>query len=168
MRIRPYADADADRLVEILRMNVPRYFAAGDEESFRQYLRERNWAKHFVYLSDDLPSPAFGRGARGEGQIVGCASCYLKPPTTVGLAWMFFEPGQVGRAAIRPLLDEYLSFVARELRLPPSATLILSTIPRIARFLRRYGFVVRETVKDGYGPGYDKVAMEATTKDGLV
>jgi [ribosomal protein S18]-alanine N-acetyltransferase len=145
--MRPYSNADGDRLVEILRMNVPKYFSAGDVLDFERYLREQQWAKHYVYLGSD----------RG---VVGCASCYVKAPGVVGLAWMFFEPFQVGPAALRRMLEEYISRVLREFCPGENATLVLNTIPRTAKFMRRLGFSTVETIKDGYSPGYDKVSME--------
>jgi [ribosomal protein S18]-alanine N-acetyltransferase len=145
--MRPYSNADRDRLVEILRMNVPKYFSAGDVLDFERYLREQQWARHYVYLDSD----------RG---VVGCASCYVKRSGVVGLSWMFFEPLQVGPAALRRMLEEYFFHVARELCPEEDATLVLNTIPRTAKFMRRLGFSTVETIKDGYSPGYDKVLME--------
>jgi [ribosomal protein S18]-alanine N-acetyltransferase len=145
--MRPYSNADRDRLVEILRMNVPKYFSAGDVFDFERYLREQQWARHCVYLDLDR-------------RVVGCASCHVKAPGVVGLSWMFFEPFQVGPAALRRTLVEYFSRVAREFCPGEDVTLVLNTIPRTAKLMRRFGFSTVETIKDGYSPGYDKVLME--------
>jgi [ribosomal protein S18]-alanine N-acetyltransferase len=144
---RPYSDADRNRLVEILRMNVPKYFSESDVLDFERYLHDRPWARHYVYLNLDC-------------RVVGCASCYAKAPGVVGLCWMFFEPLQVGPSALRRVLEEYFARVARELCPGENAALTLNTTPRTAKFMRRLGFSVIETIKDGYGPGYDKVSME--------
>jgi [ribosomal protein S18]-alanine N-acetyltransferase len=147
MELRPYSDTDRNRLIEILCLNVPKYFSCGDMLDFERYLHDEPWARHYVYLDSDR-------------RVVGCASCYVKAPGVVGLCWMFFEPLQVGPAALRRMLEEYLARVAEELCPGENATLALNTTSRTAKFMRRLGFSVVETVKDGYGPGYDKVSME--------
>jgi hypothetical protein len=128
-------------------MNVPKYFGAGDVLDFERYLHDQQWARHYVYLNSD-------------GRTVGCASCYVKAPAVVGLCWMFFEPFQVGPSALRRMLEEYLSRVARELCRDGDVTFTLNTTPRTAKFMRRLGFATVATIKDGYSPGYDKVSME--------
>jgi [ribosomal protein S18]-alanine N-acetyltransferase len=147
VELRPYTNADRDRLLEILRLNVPKYFSHDDVLDFEQYLHDKPWTKHYVYLNWDR-------------RIVGCASCYARAPGVVGLCWMFFEPFQVGPASLRPMLEEYCARVAGELCPGENATLALNTTPRTARFMRRLGFATIKTIKDGYAPGYDKVLME--------
>jgi [ribosomal protein S18]-alanine N-acetyltransferase len=147
VELRPYTNADRDRLIEILRLNVPKYFSHGDVLDFERYLHDKPWERHYVYLGPNR-------------RVVGCASCYLRTPGVVGLCWMFFEPFQVGPSALRRTLEEYFARVARELCPGEDATLALNTTPRTAKFMRRLGFATIATIKDGYGPGYDKVLME--------
>jgi [ribosomal protein S18]-alanine N-acetyltransferase len=147
VEVRPYADTDRQRLIEVLRTNVPKYFSETDVLDFERYLRDRLWARHYVYLGSDR-------------RVVGCASCYAKSPNVVGLSWMFFECLHVGPSALRRLLGEYFARVAQELCPGEDVTLALNTTPRTAKFMRRLGFSAVATIKNGYGPGYDKVSME--------
>jgi [ribosomal protein S18]-alanine N-acetyltransferase len=151
VELRPYTNADRDRLIEILRLNVPKYFSHGDVLDFERYLHDELWERHDVYLGSDR-------------RVVGCASCYLRAPSVVGLCWMFFEPFQVGPAALRPMLEEYFARAVRALCRGENATLALNTTPRTASLMRRLGFSTVETIKDGYSPGYDKVLMERRTR----
>jgi [ribosomal protein S18]-alanine N-acetyltransferase len=147
VELRHYSDADRSRLVEILCMNVPKYFSTGDVLDFERYLHDRPWARHYVYLGSDR-------------RIVGCASCYAKAPGVIGLSWTFFEPLGIGPSALRRILEEYFARAARELCPDENSTLVLNTTPRTAKFMRRLGFSAIASIKDGYGPGYDKVLME--------
>ena len=147
IELRPYSDADQQRLVEILRMNVPKYFCDNDVLDFEQYLHDKMWDRHWVFLDRNR-------------LVIGCASCYWRAPSVVGLSWMFFEPFRVGSRAIRPWMEEYFSIIVHDLCSDGNVTLALNTIPRVAKFMHRFGFNAVETIKDGYGPGYDKVYME--------
>jgi hypothetical protein len=148
MRTAAYSELYEDDLIAILRLNVPKYFSERDVADFQQYLNERNWNGHDVFVDPD----------RG---IVGCASFYVKSASVVGLAWMFFAPLQLGSRGLLPRLEEYLASVSVRVGASDSdLTFALNTTPRVARLLGRIGFVTIETVKDGYGPGYDKVKME--------
>ena len=53
-------------------------FQRTDVADFQQYLSERNWNGHDVFVDQD------------HG-VVGCASFYAKSVSVVGLAWMFFR-----------------------------------------------------------------------------
>ena len=81
---------------------------------------------------------------------------------------MFFAPLRLGSRGLLPKLEEYLASVSIRVAASDSElTFALNTTPRVEKLMRRIGFVTIETVKDGYGPGYDKVRMErAGTKRG--
>jgi hypothetical protein len=147
LRTREYRDADRSDLLHVLRLNVPRYFSEKDVLDFEQYLRDRPWHRHYVYLND-------------EDRIVGCASFWLKRRDIVNLCWMFFEPSQVGHRAIVSEFEAYLATVAGSFCPAANPTFVFNTTPRVARVMLRLGFAATETVKDGYGKGYDKVCLE--------
>jgi len=149
LRTREYRDTDRSDLLGILRLNVPKYFSEEDVLDFGQYLSNRQWVRNYVYLND-------------EDRVVGCASCWLKSPDTVGLCWMFFEPSQVGHGAIISELEAYLALVAGDLCPDANPTFVFNTTPRVARLMLRLGFVTTETVQDGYGKGYDKICLKRT------
>jgi hypothetical protein len=145
-----YSDIHKDRLIAILRQNVPKYFSECDIADFQQYLHEKKWDRHDVFVDQDH-------------DVVGCASYYIKSPTVLGLSWMFFAPLRIGHCQILPALEEYLASIRARNRISNSdLKFSLNTTPRVARVLSRIGFVLTETVKSGYGPGYDRVSMERT------
>jgi [ribosomal protein S18]-alanine N-acetyltransferase len=145
--IRKYRDSDRDALIAILKQNVPRYFAESDIPAFDEYLRKRQWDRCYVYLG-------------ATGRVIGCAGVYLKSPEVVGLSYALFEPSTVGSGAIRAELARYLTSATAKLRPSGKPTLVLNTTPRVARLMRRFGFVVTATVPAGYAEGYDMVHME--------
>jgi [ribosomal protein S18]-alanine N-acetyltransferase len=145
--IREYRESDSDSLIAVLKRNVPRYFAESDIPAFEQYLRERQWDRCYVYLN-------------ASGRVIGCAGFYLKSPAVVGLCYAVFEPSEVGSGAIRAELARYFSAASTELCPGDKPMLVLNTTPRVARLMKRFGFVVTATVPSGYAEGYDMVYME--------
>lgn len=145
--IREYRETDRDSLIAVLKRNVPRYFAESDIAAFEQYLRERQWDRCYVYLN-------------ANGRVIGCAGFYLKSPEVVGLCYAVFEPSEVGSGAIRAELARYLSAASTELCPGDKPTLTLNTTPRVARLMKRFGFVVTATMPGGYAEGYNMVCME--------
>jgi hypothetical protein len=150
IEIRECRDSDRDALIAVLKRNVPRYFAESDIPAFEQYLRERQWDRCYVYLN-------------ARGRVIGCAGFYLKSPEVVGLCYAVFEPAEVGSGAIRAELARYLAAASAELCPCGKPTLALNTTPRVARLMKRFGFVVTATVPAGYAEGYDMVYMERQT-----
>jgi len=147
-RTTDYSELHKDDLVAILRQNVPKYFSERDVADFQKYLSEGNWNGHDVFVAPDH-------------RVVGCASYYVKSASVVGLAWMFFAPLQLGSRRLLPQLEAYLASIRARIGVPNSdLTFVLNTTPRVAKLMGRIGFATIETVKDGYGPGYDKVRME--------
>jgi [ribosomal protein S18]-alanine N-acetyltransferase len=147
LRTREYQDTDRSELLAILRLNVPKYFSKKDVFDFERYLNNRQWDRHFVYLNND-------------DRVVGCASCWRRSPDTVSLSWMFCEPSQVGPGAIVSEFEAHLAAIARDLCPDADPTFVFNTTPRVARLMSRLGFVITETVRDGYGAGYSKVSLE--------
>jgi hypothetical protein len=146
MKTTPYSESYKDDLVAILRQNVPKYFSEQDVADFQKYLSDRNWNGHDVFLDSDR-------------RVVGCASYFVKSPSAVGLAWMFFAPSHIGSRRLLLELEQYIESVC--VRVGASdLTVALNTTPRVAKLMARIGFAPVKTVKDGYGPGYDKVWME--------
>jgi hypothetical protein len=143
-----YSEDHRDDLVAVLWQNVPKYFSAGDVADFQQYLSERKWDGHYVFVDQ-------------ADHVVGCASYYRKSASVVGLSWMFFAPGRIGHRRILPELEKYLASIFDRVGASHAElTYSLNTTPQVARVLHRIGFVTLETERDGYGSGYDKVTME--------
>jgi hypothetical protein len=143
-----YCEKYRDDLVAILRQNVPKYFSDADVADFEKYLSERNWVGHDVFIDTN------------DG-VIGCASYFRRSASVVGLAWMFFAPQRLGSRRLLPGLREYLTSVCdRAGTSDLELTLALNTTPRVAKLMSRLGFVTIGVIKDGYGPGYDKVNME--------
>jgi hypothetical protein len=148
MRTTEYSKKYRDDLVAILRQNVPKYFSESDVADFKKYLSERNWIEHDVFIDSN------------DG-VIGCASYYRRSASVVGLAWMFFAPQRLGSRRLLPGLKEYLTSVCVRVGLPDSElTLALNTTPRVAKLMSRIGFLTIDVIKNGYGPGYDRVNME--------
>ncbi|MGO8705248.1 MAG: hypothetical protein ACLQVA_15670 [Candidatus Brocadiia bacterium] len=148
MKSREYTKNDRDALVAVLRLNVPKYFSKKDVTDFQQHLCDRQWDGHIVFLGE-------------EDRVIGCASYYRKSSTGIRLSWMFFAPNVVGHHRIVPAFQEYLRTICARLNVRcSSVTFSLNTTPLVARLMSKIGFAVLETVKDGYGRGYDKVCME--------
>jgi len=147
MRTREYQHRDRFQLIQILKRNIPKYFSDNEIDDFEEYLDKEHWDYHNVYLNS-------------EDRVVGCAGFYLKSPGVIGLTWAFFEPGQLGGASARKVLERYLSTAARQICPNGNAALLLNTTPRVAKLMERFGFKVTSFEEGGYASRYDMVGME--------
>jgi hypothetical protein len=152
METTEYSEIHRNELVVILCQNVPKYFSERDVADFQKYLDEKNWDGHDVFIDRDQ-------------SIIGCGSYYIQSPSVIGLAWTFFAPSRIGHRKLLPALEDYLAGIRfRSGTADSELTFSLNTTPQVSKLLSRLGFSTTETVKDGYGPGYDKVRMEKRHK----
>jgi [ribosomal protein S18]-alanine N-acetyltransferase len=83
MNIRKYQATDRERIIELLRLNTPRYFSPKEETDLIQYLDYQ--ADHFFVLEVD-------------GTVLGCGGFNLtKDGAMAYLSWGFVDPQSQGK-----------------------------------------------------------------------
>jgi N-acetylglutamate synthase-like GNAT family acetyltransferase len=81
--IRPYHPFDKPALVEILKLNVPKYFDPQEIAEFEEYLKE--YANTYCTVEH-------------ENKIVGGTGYLLTDNNTIGhVRWIFFHPTSAGQ-----------------------------------------------------------------------
>lgn len=146
MNLRRYTLDDLESCLAIFDRNVPRYFDPSDREEFSAFLR----SVPGVYLV----------GSVQDRGVVACGGWYVREADPVaGLTWGMVDPSLQGKGLGRALLEERL----RQIREDGRARVIrLRTTQRVQGFFERAGFMKKETLADGFGPGLDRVDMELT------
>ena len=136
MLLRPYERADRAACLAVFDSNVPRFFAAHEREGFASFLDDlERFAVRYVVLVD------------GE-RIIACAGLGLRDGEA-RMCWGIVDGRRHGEGLGRLLLL---------LRLVRGAELGarragLDTIPSVATFFEREGFVITGGEDDHYGPG---------------
>ena len=145
MQIRSYAPGDRTACLDILRSNVPAYFAASDEVEFARFLDELR-AKFWVVDAD--------------GQIRACGglAAHYPEPDMATLCWgmvaLNFQRQGIGKA----LLEFRMRIVATQY--PAITRLRINTTQVVRAFYEHHGFAAVRVAPGGYGPGLDHVVMD--------
>lgn len=134
-------------LMEVFRSNLPEYFTLAEEETYRTFIteeiRKEGKTDYWTILLDTSPIGAGGLALNDEG-----LACVL----TWGMVDRRFHKKGYGKIFL-----EYRLAKARELY--PSLPIHCNTTPVSATFFAKYGFVEYDYLKDGWGPGADRVDM---------
>src|SRR6266851_1836153 len=142
MDLRPYMAADRDLCLGLLDSNTPRFFDPSVRREFEEFL-DRPHCPFFVIEHD--------------GAIVACGGYAIEQEKTAArLVW-----GIVRSDSHKLGLGRYLLlFRLREITKAGGVQIVhLDTSQHSAPFYEKQGFKIIRTVKDGYGPGLDRVEM---------
>ncbi len=141
--IRPYLIQDKDNLIELIRLNTPRYFAEAEVQDFAEYL-EVHLERYFVLES--------------EGKIVGSGGInYFPDEATARLSWDVIHPDVQGQGFGRELTLFRINEVKRN---PAIHTLVVRTSQLVYPFYEKMGFVLEKMVKDYWADGLDLYQMK--------
>ncbi|MEL6834298.1 MAG: GNAT family N-acetyltransferase [Bacteroidota bacterium] len=145
--IRTYQPTDQDRLLELLRLNTPAYFAPEEEADFIRYLGLHP-DEHYVWEEN--------------GIVLGCAGGNWYPNSDDGrVSWFIVDPNTQGKGVGMKLLGHCLD----QLRTNPKTKVIIVRTSQMAEgFFARGGFKTVRKEKDYWAPGFDLVYMEMRVK----
>lgn len=145
--IRPYIPTDREKLIELLRLNTPAYFAPEEEEDFREYL-DHHLDQYFVV--EDM------------NRIVGCGGInFAEDRKSVRISWDIIHPAAQGKGW-GSKLTKYRIDKIREY--PEVEVIIVRTTQLVYPFYERSGFELKEVVKDYWAEGFDLYRMEIQLK----
>lgn len=147
-RIRPYSPADLEKVVALLRSNIPKYFGDGEEPGLRNFLHAERSGDYYVV---EFESEVVGSG--------GIALNDLEPPT-VSLCWGMVREDFLGKGLGKEL-TRFRIALAREKY--PGLPLTISTSQHTRGFYEKFGFRLTEHTSDGFGPGIDNCKMRLDT-----
>ena len=142
MILRDYTPQDKTACLELFDSNLDPYFMPHEREQFSRFL-DNKVGEYFV--------------VEEEGVIVGCGGIATTPETGEGnLTWGMINRGKHGQGIGRFLTEGRL---ARLRQIPGLKTVAIQTSQHTVGFYTRYGFEVKEIVRDGFGPGLDNYKM---------
>lgn len=143
MNIRIYIDTDRKQVIDLLRLNMPKYFAPDEEADFVEYLDKH--IEHYFVMEQD-------------GAIVGCGGVNLSRDGKMAtLSWQFFHPQYQGKG-LGTLLTKFRIQHIEEMKGVEAITVRTSQL--VYPFYTRFGFQLKETIKDYWAKGLDLYHME--------
>jgi ribosomal-protein-alanine N-acetyltransferase len=142
LKIRAYDPKDKPMLLDILKLNVPKYFAESEIDDLDNYL-EQEVEKYYV--------------AELDHQIIGAGGINFEENNkTAKISWDFVHPNihgiGVGGALLRHRLD-----VLKSMKEVESITVRTSQLAY--KFYAKNGFVLKEIVKDYWAEGFHLYQM---------
>ena len=140
--IRPYTDKDRERLLQIIRLNTPKYFAPSEEEDFINYL-DHHLEDYFVIEQNGIVVSAGGINSFDEGK-------------TFRLSWHIVHPDYHGQG----LGTTMTRFRIDEIKKRPAVQLIVvRTSQLVFPFYEKMGFSLEKIEKDFWAKGIDLYQM---------
>jgi N-acetylglutamate synthase-like GNAT family acetyltransferase len=141
--IRPYEIQDKSALIDLFRMNTPKYFGVEEENDFIRYL-EFEIESYFVIEKND--------------QIVGCGGVNLNLEERIGIiSWGMIHPDFQGQKLGSELLKYRISFLKNNYNLQ---NIIVRTSQLVFPFYQKHGFELKEIHPDFWSKGIDMYLME--------
>lgn len=142
-KISAYSPAHKDRLLHILRSNIPEYFDSTEEQNFADYLDNEREDYFIVKYMDD---------------IVGCGGInYDHHHHMAIISWDVIDRVYHGKGLGGKLLSYRLSYIKSHY---PFYTIRVRTAQNTFKFYEKYGFQLKHIKKDYWAPGYDMYYME--------
>ena len=140
--IRPYIKDDKEKVLDLLRLNTPRYFHAAEEPDLLAYLD--NSADHYFVVEK-------------AGEIIGSGGFNLFPEQkTARISWDIIHPAHHGQGIGKQLTLYRLN----EIRNNYEVGLITVRTTQLAyRFYEKLGFGLARTEKDFWAKGFDLYQM---------
>jgi GNAT superfamily N-acetyltransferase len=142
LRIRPYNIEDKSKLIEILKLNVPEYFAESEIEDLDNYLDDEI-EQYFV--------------AELNKEIIGAGGINFESDYKIGIiSWDFMNPKFQGIG----LGTNLLRYRIELLKSMKSIEIISVRTSQLAyKFYEKNGFVLKEIKKDYWAKGFDMYKM---------
>lgn len=140
--IREYNSNDKSILLDILKLNVPKYFAESEIIDLNNYL-DHEIDKYYVLVF--------------ENQIIGAGGINFEEDNTIGkISWDFIHPNFQGIGAGTKLLKHRLEILKS---MNSIKTITVRTSQLVYKFYQKNGFVLKEVKNDYWAPGFDLYNM---------
>mgnify|MGYP000378915271 FL=1 len=146
--IREYKSIDKSAVVELIRLNIPKYFAPSEEDDFSRYL-DFEIELYYVLLFD--------------GKLVGCGGINFSDNRMTGkISWDILHPEYQGKSLGTYLLE----YRIKKLKSIDSVQRITVRTSQLAyEFYGKRGFELLEIKKDYWAKGFDMYRMEYKIQD---
>ena len=145
--IKEYEPADKNAVMDLIRLNIPMYFAVEEEAALDMYL-DRERELYYVLLVDEL--------------IVGCGGINFADNMTHGkISWDIFHPDYQRKS----LGSRLLRYRIEKLKAVESVRkMTVRTSQFVYGFYEKHGFELKKVVKNYWAQGFDLYDMEYKEK----
>ncbi|MFC4818460.1 GNAT family N-acetyltransferase [Flavobacterium sp. GCM10023249] len=141
--IREYEPNDKKEIINLIRLNIPKYFAVEEEEDLNLYL-ENERELYYVVLYDQ--------------KIVGCGGINFADNTTIGkISWDIFHPDYQGKSLGTLLMQHRIDYLHS---IPTIQKIVVRTSQVAYLFYEKQGFELVEITKDYWAEGFDLYYMQ--------
>ncbi|CCY38535.1 uncharacterized protein BN472_02729 [Tannerella sp. CAG:118] len=146
--IREYKSIDKNVVLELIRLNIPKYFASSEEDDFSRYL-DSEIELYYVLLFDK--------------KLVGCGGINFSDNRMTGkISWDILHPEYQGKSLGTYLLE----YRIKKLKSIDSVQRITVRTSQLAyKFYEKRGFELLEVKKDYWARGFDMYRMEYKIQD---
>ncbi len=146
--IREYKPADKDAVMNLIRLNTPKYFAPAEEADFSKYLDSER-ELYYVLLFD--------------AEIVGCGGINFAGNKTIGkISWDILHPQYQGKSLGTQLLTHRIEILKS---IHSILKITVRTSQLVYKFYEKQGFKLNEIKKDYWAKGFDMYSMEYKGQD---
>jgi N-acetylglutamate synthase-like GNAT family acetyltransferase len=141
--IRDYNSSDKEKLLAILRLNIPQYFAQTEEEDFIEYL-DKHIDKYYV--------------VELENTIVGAGGInYFEKEQVAKISWDFFHPNMQGKGWGKKLVEYRVAKIKQN---PSIKAIVVRTSQHAYKFYSKCSFALKEVKKNYWAKGFDLYEMK--------
>ena len=146
--IREYKSIDKNAVLELIRLNIPKYFASSEEDDFSRYL-DSEIELYYVLLFDK--------------KLVGCGGINFSDNRMTGkISWDILHPEYQGKSLGTYLLE----YRIKKLKSIDSVQRITVRTSQLAyKFYEKRGFELLEVKKDYWARGFDMYRREYKIQD---
>lgn len=143
MKIREYKKSDKENVLNLIRLNIPKFFDYYEEKDLVNYL-DNEIDKYFVVEDDD--------------KIVGSGGFnHFKSEKQVRISWDIFHPEYQGKGLGTLLLEYRIKEIKQ---LSNVDKIIVRTSQHSYKFYEKNNFKLIENHKDYWAKGFDMYLME--------
>ena len=146
--IREYKSIDKNAVLELIRLNIPKYFASSEEDDFSRYL-DSEIELYYVLFFDK--------------KLVGCGGINFSDNRMTGkISWDILHPEYQGKSLGKYLLE----YRIKKLKSIDSVQRITVRTSQLAyKFYEKRSFELLEVKKDYWARGFDMYRMEYKIQD---
>ena len=146
--IREYKSIDKNAVLELIRLNIPKYFASNEEDDFSRYL-DSEIELYYVLFFDK--------------KLVGCGGINFSDNRMTGkISWDILYPEYQGKSLGTYLLE----YRIKKLKSIDRVQRITVRTSQLAyKFYEKRGFELLEVKKDYWARGFDMYRMEYKIQD---
>ena len=146
--IREYKSIDKNAVLQLIRLNIPKYFASNEEDDFSRYL-DSEIELYYVLFFDK--------------KLVGCGGINFSDNRMTGkISWDILHPEYQGKSLGTYLLE----YRIKKLKSIDRVQRITVRTSQLAyKFYEKRGFELLEVKKDYWARGFDMYRMEYKIQD---